>query len=175
MSGSLGGLGADQARGGELAVEEIKTVLGRKLEWVARDDKNDPGEATKQAEQLVTNDKVSMLTGCVSAATTLAINQVAKRAQILYLGTCQTNNLNDGKKDFSEYTFHLALTPWMNNQMAMPWVYDNLGKKMYIVAADYAWGNENLESIGKWLETKGVKPVGQAQTPFPPADFTPFT
>jgi len=174
MSGGLGGLGSDQSRGGELAVEEIKTLLGRPLEWVARDDKNDPGEATKQAEQLVANDKVSVLTGCVSAATTLAINQVAKRAQILYLGTCQTNNLNDAKKDFSEYTFHFALSPWMNNQMVLPWIYDNLGKKMYVIAADYAWGNENLESIQKWLTTKNVQTVGQVKTPFPTADFTTF-
>jgi branched-chain amino acid transport system substrate-binding protein len=174
LSGGLGGLGSDQARGGELAVEEIKTVLGRPLQWIARDDKNDPGEASKQAEQLVTSDKVDMLTGCVSAATTLAINQVAKRAQILYLGTCQTNNLNDAKKDWSEYTFHFALTPWINNQMVMPWIYDNLGKKIYVLAADYAWGNENLESIQKWLQTKDVKPVGEAKSPFPTSDFTTF-
>ena len=174
LSGGLGGLGADQARGGELAVEEIGTLLGRPLQWVARDDKNDPGEAAKQAEQLVANDKVSVLTGCVSAATTLAINQVAKRASIIYLGTCQTNNLNDAKKDWSEYTFHLALTPWMNNQAVLPYVYENLGKKMYVIAADYAWGNENLESINKWLETKNVKPVGSVKSPFPTSDFTTF-
>jgi branched-chain amino acid transport system substrate-binding protein len=174
LSGGLGGLGSDQARGGELAVEEIKSVLGRPLQWIARDDKNDPGEASKQAEQLVTGDKVDMLTGCVSAATTLAINQVAKRAQIIYLGTCQTNNLNDANKDWSEYTFHFALTPWMNNQMVLPWIHDNLGKKMYVLAADYAWGNENLESIQKWLATRNVQTVGQTKSPFPTSDFTTF-
>ena len=174
LSGGLGGLGTDQAKGGELAVDEIKTVLGRPLQWIARDDKNDPGEAAKQAEQLVANDQVSMLTGCVSAATTLAINQVAKRAQILHLSTCQSNNLNDANKDWSEYTFHFALTPWMNNQMVLPWIYDNLGKKIYVIAADYAWGNENLESIHKWLATKDVKLVGEAKSPFPTSDFTTF-
>ena len=174
LSGGLGGLGGDQAKGGELAVEEIKSVLGRPLQWIARDDKNDPGEAAKQAEQLVANDKVSMLTGCVSAATTLAINQVAKRAQILHLSTCQSNNLNDANKDWSEYTFHFALTPWMNNQMVLPWIYDNLGKKIFVFAADYAWGHENLESIQKWLATKDVKPVGDARSPFPTSDFTTF-
>ena len=82
-SGPNAPLGSDQERGGAVAVDEIKTLLGRPLVWVPRDDKNDPGEAAKQAEQLVSNDRVDMLTGCVSAATTLAINQVAKRAGLI--------------------------------------------------------------------------------------------
>jgi ABC-type branched-subunit amino acid transport system substrate-binding protein len=174
MSGPNAPLGSDQERGGAVAVEEIKTLLGRPLVWVPRDDKNDPGEAAKQAEQLVAQDKVNMLTGCVSAATTLAINQVAKRAGIIYMGTCQTNNLNDAKKDFGDLTFHMALSPWMNQQMVLPWVYDNLGKKMYVIISDYAWGHENLESVTKWLENKGVQPVGSAKAPFPTPDFSPF-
>src|SRR5688500_2589661 len=83
MSGGLGGLGTDQSRGGELAVEEIKTLLGRPLEWVARDDKNDPGEATKQAEQLVAHDTVSVMTGFVSSSHTMALHNVYKLAQSL--------------------------------------------------------------------------------------------
>jgi branched-chain amino acid transport system substrate-binding protein len=174
LSGGLAGLGTDQAKGGELAVEEIKTVLGRPLQWIARDDKNDPGEASRQAEQLVQNDRVDVLTGCVSAATTLAANQVAKRARLVYLGTCQSNNLNDANKDWSEYTFHFAVSPWINNQMVMPWIYQNLGNKIYVIIADYAWGHENLESITKWLETQGVSPTGSARAPFPTRDFTTF-
>jgi branched-chain amino acid transport system substrate-binding protein len=174
MSGPNAPLGSDQERGGAVAVDEIKTLLGRPLVWVPRDDKNDPGEAAKQAEQLVSNDKVDMLTGCVSAATTLAINQVAKRAGLIYMGTCQTNNLNDAAKDFSETTFHMALTPWMNQQMLLPWITQNLGKKMYIIISDYAWGHENLDSVTNWLQKQGLEPVGSAKAPFPTPDFSPF-
>jgi branched-chain amino acid transport system substrate-binding protein len=175
MSGIYAGLGQTQSRGGELAVDEIKTVLGRPLEWIARDDKLDPGEAAKQAEELVQTEKVEMLTGCVSAATTLAVNEVAKRARVLYLGTCQTNSLDDARKDFSDYTFHLALTPWANQQMVLPWITQNLGKKLYVFAADYAWGSDNLESVSAWLEKQpGVTLVGQSKAPLNTKDFTPF-
>jgi ABC-type branched-subunit amino acid transport system substrate-binding protein len=175
MSGIYAGLGQTQSRGGELAVDEIKTLLGRPLEWIARDDKLDPGEAAKQAEELVQTEKVEILSGCVSAATTLAVNEVAKRARVLYLGTCQTNSLNDAAKDFSEYTFHLALTPWANQQMVLPWITQNLGKKIYVFAADYAWGSDNLESVSAWLAKQpGVTLVGQSKAPLNTKDFTTF-
>jgi ABC-type branched-subunit amino acid transport system substrate-binding protein len=174
MSGIYAGLGQTQSRGGELAVDEIKTLLGRPLEWIARDDKLDPGEAAKQAEELVQTEKVEMLSGCVSAATTLAVNEVAKRARVLYLGTCQTNSLNDAAKDFSEYTFHLALTPWANQQMVLPWITQNLGKKIYIFAADYAWGQDNIDSVTGWEQANGVEGGGLSKAPLGTKDFTTF-
>src|SRR5215831_10112285 len=174
LSGNYAGLGQGQQRGAELAVQEIGTVLGRPLQLIARDDKLDPNEAAKQTQELVQTEQVDVLTGCVSAATTLAVNEVAKRAKVLYLGTCQTNALNDGNKDWSDYTFHMALTPWMNNQMVLPWIAQNLGKKTYIFAADYAWGTDNIASITAWLDKQGIQLVGQSKAPLGTKDFTTF-
>jgi hypothetical protein len=63
---------------------------------------------------------------------------------------------DDGAKDCSDYSFHMTLTPWMNNQMVLPWITQNLGKKTYIFAADYAWGSDNIESISAWLVPDGL-------------------
>jgi ABC-type branched-subunit amino acid transport system substrate-binding protein len=174
LSGIYAGLAQGQQRGAELAVDEIKTVLGRPLQLISRDDKIDPGEAAKQAGELVQTERVDVLTGCVSAATTLAVNEVAKRAKVVYLGTCQTNALNDAKLDFSDYTFHFALTPWMNNQMVLPWISQNLGKKIYVFAADYAWGTDNVNSITAWLQGQGLTMTGQSKAPLNTKDFTTF-
>jgi branched-chain amino acid transport system substrate-binding protein len=174
LSGAYAGLAQGQERGAELAVQEIGSVLGRPLQLIARDDKIDPNEAAKQTEALVQTEQVDLLTGCVSAATTLAVNEVAKRAKVLYLGTCQTNALNDSNKDWSDYSFHMALTPWMNNQMVLPWITQNLGKKIYIFAADYAWGSDNIESITAWLGTQGIPLIGQSKAPLGTKDFTTF-
>ena len=174
LSGAYAGLAQGQERGAELAVQEIGTVLGRPLQLISRDDKIDPNEAAKQAQELVQTEQVDLLTGCVSAATTLAVNEVAKRAKVLHIGTCQTNALNDGNKDWSDYTFHMALTPWMNNQMVLPWITQNLGKKIYIFAADYAWGSDNIESITAWLGNQSIPLIGQSKAPLGTKDFTTF-
>ena len=53
-------------QGVEMAVEEINAkggVLGRKLEVLFRDDKGQPAEAVKHAQELVESDKVVMITG----------------------------------------------------------------------------------------------------------------
>ena len=47
----------------EMAVEEVNArggVLGRKVEVVFRDDKGQPAEAVKQAQELVTGEKVAL-------------------------------------------------------------------------------------------------------------------
>ncbi len=174
LSGNYAALAQAEERGAELAIQEIGNVLGQPLQLMARDDKLDPNEAAKQAQELVQTEQVDVLTGCVSAATTLAVNEVAKRARVLYLGTCQTNALNDGNKDWSDYTFHMALTPWMNNQMVLPWITQNLGKKIYIFAADYAWGTDNVASVTAWLDKQGIPLVGQSRAPLGTKDFTTF-
>ena len=48
LSGIYAGLAQGQQRGAELAIDEVKTVLGRPLQLLPRDDKIDPGEAAKQ-------------------------------------------------------------------------------------------------------------------------------
>ncbi len=49
-----------------LAIDQINAkggVAGRKLELITRDDNANPGEAIRQAEDLVTREKVDILAG----------------------------------------------------------------------------------------------------------------
>jgi len=53
-------------KGMELAVEEINAaagLLGRKVELTTRDDNANPGDAVRAAEELVSREKVNLLTG----------------------------------------------------------------------------------------------------------------
>jgi ABC-type branched-subunit amino acid transport system substrate-binding protein len=174
FSGPYAGLGQDQIRGAELALAEVNGQAGgMKIELVQRDDKLNTQEAAKQTQQLIQNDNVKLLVGCISAATTLAMNEVAKRAEALYLGICQTNQLNK-MPDFSPYTFHIALTPYMNAQAAGPWIANNLGKKWYFLMPDYAFGKEMYEGLSKALKASGGTELGVTWTPLGTKDFNPY-
>jgi branched-chain amino acid transport system substrate-binding protein len=73
-----------------LAVKEINDaggVLGRPLEFVHRDDKLKPDEAVKAARELVLQEKVDFLAGCITSAVGLAISAYAKDAKVLYFAT----------------------------------------------------------------------------------------
>jgi branched-chain amino acid transport system substrate-binding protein len=80
-----------------MAVKEINDgggVLGRPIEFVFRDDKLKPDEAVKAARELVGQEKVDFLAGCISSAVGLAISAYAKESRTLYFAThCQTSRL----------------------------------------------------------------------------------
>src|SRR4029453_1998918 len=67
-----------------LATKEINDaggVLGRPLEFIHRDDKLKPDEAVKAARELVLQEKVDFLAGCITSAVGLAISAYAQEAK----------------------------------------------------------------------------------------------
>jgi branched-chain amino acid transport system substrate-binding protein len=91
---SFSGIGAPFTgpyKGGiEMAVEEVNAkggLLGRKIEVIFRDDKSQPAEAVKHAQELVTSDKVSMISGTFLSNVGLAVSDWAKQNQVLFLAS----------------------------------------------------------------------------------------
>ncbi|MDB5894140.1 MAG: transporter substrate-binding protein, partial [Rhodoferax sp.] len=75
-------------KGMELAVEEINAkggVLGKKLELVFRDDNANPGDAVRVAEELVSREKIDILTGTFLSNTGLAVADFAKQKKFFFL------------------------------------------------------------------------------------------
>ena len=76
--------------GVEMAVEEINAkggVLGRKVEVLFRDDKAQPAEAVKHAQELVESDKVAMITGSFLSNVGLAVSDWAKQNKTMFLAS----------------------------------------------------------------------------------------
>lgn len=72
----------------EMAVEEVNGrggVLGRKIEVLFRDDKGQPAEAVKQAQELVTSEKVAVLAGTFLSNVGLAVSDWAKQNRTLFV------------------------------------------------------------------------------------------
>ena len=75
-------------KGMELAVEEINAkggVNGKKLELITRDDNANPGDAVRVAEELVSREKVDVLTGTFLSNTGLAVADFAKQKKLFFL------------------------------------------------------------------------------------------
>jgi branched-chain amino acid transport system substrate-binding protein len=74
--------------GVEMAVDEINAkggVLGRKLEVLFRDDKGQPAEAVKQAQDLVESDKVALIAGTFLSNVGLAVSDWAKQNKVMFV------------------------------------------------------------------------------------------
>src|ERR1700682_1136480 len=74
--------------GVELAVEEINGKgggLGRKREGVFRDDKGQPPEAVKHAQELVESEKVALIAGTFLSNVGLAVSDWAKQNKTMFV------------------------------------------------------------------------------------------
>ncbi|MCI0548458.1 MAG: ABC transporter substrate-binding protein [Candidatus Rokubacteria bacterium] len=72
----------------EMAVEEVNAkggLLGRKVEIVYRDDKGQPAEAVKHAQELVANEKVALIAGTFLSNVGLAVSDWAKQNRTLFV------------------------------------------------------------------------------------------
>ena len=88
LTGPLSATGAIHKVAGEIYVEELNKrggLLGRKVEWVLKDDQSRPDLARTLYEQLVTVDKVDLLIGPYATANILAAIGVAQRYNKLIL------------------------------------------------------------------------------------------
>ncbi len=74
--------------GVEMAVEEINAkggVLGRRLEVIFRDDKGQPAEAVKHAQEVVESDKVALIAGTFLSNVGLAVSDWAKQNRVMFV------------------------------------------------------------------------------------------
>ncbi len=73
--------------GVEMAVEEINAkggVHGRRLEVIFRDDKGQPAEAIKHAQELVESEKVALIAGTFLSNVGLAVSDWAKQNKVMF-------------------------------------------------------------------------------------------
>jgi len=82
LTGPLGATSAIHKVAGEVWVDEVNRkggLLGRKVEWVLKDDQSRPDVARTLYEQLVTVDKVDLIIGPYATANILSAMGVAQR------------------------------------------------------------------------------------------------
>jgi branched-chain amino acid transport system substrate-binding protein len=102
-------------KGMQLAIDQINAaggVAGRKLELVTRDDNANPGEAIRQAEDLVTREKVDILAGAFYAHIGTALTDYAKQKHRFMLITEALSD-NIVWSAGNRYTFRLDASTYM--------------------------------------------------------------
>jgi branched-chain amino acid transport system substrate-binding protein len=72
----------------EMAVDEVNAkggVLGRKVEVIFRDDKGQPAEAVKHAQELIASEKVALISGTFLSNVGLAVSDWARQNKSLFV------------------------------------------------------------------------------------------
>jgi branched-chain amino acid transport system substrate-binding protein len=150
----------------QLAVDEINAkggVLGRPLEIVSRDDNGVPGDAVRAAEELLTRERVSLLMGTFASNVGLAVADLAKRRQVLFIAAEPLSDKlvwDSGNK----YTFRLRASTYMQTAMLVPDALKVQKKKWAIVYPNYEYGQAATAAFKQQMQGQqpGVEFVEQA-------------
>jgi branched-chain amino acid transport system substrate-binding protein len=154
-------------KGWELAQEEVNAaggINGKKLETIFRDDNATPGDAVRVAEELVSREKVALLSGTFLSNVGLAVGDFAKQRKVLFIASEPlTDKLTWGNGN--DYTFRLRANTAMQTAMLVPEA-AKLGKKRWgIVYPNYEYGQSAANWFKKYLAAQsatGVEFVEQA-------------
>ena len=156
-------------KGMELAVEEINAaggVNGKKLELITRDDNANPGDAVRVAEELVSREKVDVLTGTFLSNIGLAVTDFAKQKKFFFLAA---EPLTDKIvwQNGNRYTFRLRPSTWMQVAMLVPEAVKMKKKRWAVVYPNYEYGQSAAATFKELLRAAqpDVEFVGEQATP----------
>jgi len=154
-------------KGMDLAVDEINAaggVLGKKLEIVSRDDNGVPGDAVRAAEELLTREKVALLMGTFASNVGLAVADLAKRRQVLFIAAEPLSDKlvwDSGNK----YTFRLRASTYMQTAMLVPDAVKAGKKRWAIVYPNYEYGQAATAAFKQQMQAQqggGLEFIEQA-------------
>ena len=141
-------------KGMELAVDEINAaggVLGKKVQLVIRDDNGNPGDAVRAAEELVSREKVDVLTGSFLSHVGLALTDFAKQKKFFFLaGEPLTDKIvwQNGNR----YTYRLRPSTYMQVSMMVPEAAALKKKRWALVYPNYEYGQSAVATFKQLLK-----------------------
>ncbi|MDP9968949.1 branched-chain amino acid transport system substrate-binding protein [Variovorax paradoxus] len=169
MSGGLDVYGKPMADCMTLAVEEQNAaggLLGKKIRLMAYDPQSNMQLYAQFAQQSALKDKSTVVMGGITSASREVIRPVLTRNKTLYFyntqyegGVCDRN------------TFCTGVTPGQTVAKLIPYAMKKWGKKVYVLAADYNYGQITSQWVKKFVLENGGS---IASIDFFPLDVTNF-
>ena len=153
----------------QMAIDEINAaggLIGRKIKKIAYDTQSDMALYTKFGQTLARDDKVDVVHGGILSASREAIRPTLRKEKVLYFynvqyegGVCDRNIVCTG------------VTPAQQAEVLLPFAMKKWGKKAYVLAADYNYGQITSKWVRKYVGDNGGQTVQVDFFPLDVADF----
>ncbi len=168
-SGNFDAYGKPMKKGLDLAVAEINEsggLNGREVEVIHYDTQSDMALYTQYAQQLTRRDKVDVVQGGILSASREAIRPTMRKYKVPYFynplyegGVCDRN------------TFCTGITPAQQVEVLVPYAMEQWGKRVYVLAADYNYGQIMAKWFQKYIADNGGETVAVEFFPLDVSDF----
>ena len=171
LSGFLQAFGTQKKRCLDLAVDEINGkggLLGKQIELVSYDSQSNDQLYAQFATQLALRDKVAVVHGGLQSSAREVIRPIFHRANTLFFyntpyegGVCDRN------------AFCTGTTPGQLLANLLPYMIKKYGKTIYVLAADYNFGQLSEKWTRKIANDNGAKVIASEFFPLDVAQFGP--
>ena len=146
------------------------SVAGKKIELIFRDDASIPDNAKRLAQELIVNDKVSLLAAGITPSA-MAMAPIATEGKVPTVVTISGTSVVTER---SPYYVRTSFTLGQQSGIIADWAIKNGSRKAVSVLSDWAPGAE----AGKVFEANFTKGGGQVletlKVPLANPDFSPF-
>ncbi len=143
--------------GWQMAVEEVNSagglLGGRKLEVISRDDGGKPDDATRNAQELLSSQRVDLLAGTFLSNVGLAVSDIALREKTLFVAAEPLTDALVWDKG-NRYTFRLRPSTYMQAAMLAEEAAKLPVKTWATVAPNYEYGQSAVANFKELLKAK---------------------
>lgn len=144
-------------KGWELALEQLNAaggvIGGRKLEIISRDSAGKPDVATRAAQELLTNEKVDLLTGTLFSHIGVAMADFAANNKTFFLATQPLTDAIIWQKG-NRYTFRLRTSTYTLAHVLVDQAAALPAKRWATIAPNYEYGQSAVASFKEALKAK---------------------
>ncbi|HVV41613.1 MAG TPA: ABC transporter substrate-binding protein [Nitrobacter sp.] len=147
------------------------TVAGKKVEVILRDDAAVPDNTKRLTQELIVNDKVSIIAGFGITPSAFAAAPLATQAKIPEIVMAAGTSIITEK---SPYIVRTSFTLGQSSTIIGDWAVKNGIKKVATLTSDYAPGNDALKFFKAHFTAGGGQIVEEVKVPLANPDFAPF-
>jgi branched-chain amino acid transport system substrate-binding protein len=159
-----------KTQGAQLAVDEINAaggVLGRKLELIHYDGQSDVRRHQEFAQRCILRDEADVVMGGYTSSEREAVRAVAVENKTIFWHN------NQGEGGIADnYSFFTGPIPEQQILPGVEYMIENHGKKAYILAADYGFGQISAQWARAAVEKFGGEVLGEEFIPLGNSEFS---
>jgi branched-chain amino acid transport system substrate-binding protein len=175
LTGAMAPYGVWGHRAVAAAVNKINDeggINGRKVIYIAEDSQTNVQVGIRKMRKLIQYDKVDFILGDAHSGINIACVPIAKEENTIYFGfgTAAASTEDRGNR----YFFRGITNMRIQMKALVVGGLKYLGKRWYIIAADYAWGHSVAEEIARSVEEEGGRIIGKKYIPLGTKDFIPY-
>ncbi len=166
---------ADQGQKGfdlYVKLHEKDLPPGVKIDLLRRDDTSNPEVGKRLAQELITRDRVQLLTGIVLSPVAAAVAPMTAEAKVPLLLDIASAGVTIPR--ISPYVARISFTLWQESYPIGKWAAEQGWKTGYTAVSDFIPGHDAEAAFTKAFTDGGGKMIGSVRFPPTNPDFSPF-